>query len=90
MLCLKLNHSIIPFVRQKLSTQVEVSGVFFFRRYIQAFLSSQLLYRTGYFWLGLSDTAKTGTYAWDSGDNVMFTYWHNTHTGKIESTINMI
>ena len=50
-------------------------------RYLQSFLSSQLLYRTGYFWLGLSDKAKPGTYAWASGDSVSFTYWHNTHTG---------
>ena len=59
----------------------------YFRRYTQSFLSSQLLWRTGYYWLGLSDSAKPETYAWASGDSVLFTYWHNTHTGEIQLEI---
>ena len=71
---------------------VEISGHgwIYTCRYIQAFLSSQLLYRTGYYWLGMTDIDNPGTYLWVSGDSIKFTYWYNTHTGKITRTYSWV
>ncbi|XP_052254421.1 macrophage mannose receptor 1-like [Dreissena polymorpha] len=56
-------------------------------RILQAFLSSNLLvYTHGYYWIGLSDRARAGTYAWSDGSALAYTNWVNTHTGNERST----
>ena len=40
------------------------------------FLFTTFFPSLGYFWLGLNDRATEGTYAWDSGEAVVFTNWN--------------
>lgn len=54
-------------------------------RYVQAFVSSQLVGRKGNFWIGLTQSYDTGiTEQWTSGQEVRFTYWADEHTGARE------
>ncbi|XP_060558401.1 macrophage mannose receptor 1-like [Ruditapes philippinarum] len=55
-------------------------------RILQAFLSSMLVWKSGYFWIGMSDTVSPGTYKWLTGDSVRYTNWYSTHTGNERST----
>lgn len=58
-------------------------------RYVQAFVSSQLVGRKGNFWIGLTQSYDTGiTEQWTSGQEVRFTYWADEHTGA-SSNINI-
>lgn len=54
-------------------------------RYVQAFVSSQLVGRKSNFWIGLTQSYDTGiTEQWTSGQEVRFTYWADEHTGARE------
>ncbi|XP_053409086.1 macrophage mannose receptor 1-like [Mercenaria mercenaria] len=55
-------------------------------RILQAFLSSMLVWKSGYFWIGLSDKSSPGKYTWKTGDSVQYTNWYSTHTGNERST----
>ena len=39
-------------------------------------------------WIGLSDTAKAGTYSWNNKDTVSFTNWDKNQPG-LRSTLNI-
>ncbi|XP_070582570.1 macrophage mannose receptor 1-like [Erythrolamprus reginae] len=46
-------------------------------RFEQAFLTSQIGHHPEkYFWIGLSDVAKPGTFNWTNGDPIQFTHWN--------------
>lgn len=54
-------------------------------RYVQAFVSSQIVGKKENFWIGLTQSYDTGiTERWMSGQDVRFTYWADEHTGAIE------
>lgn len=55
-------------------------------RILQAFISSMLVWKSGYFWIGMSDKSSPGTYKWLTGDTVRYTNWYSTHTGNERST----
>jgi hypothetical protein len=54
-----------------------------FGRYVQAFLSSQLVGKTGSYWIGLSQDMSSGAIeSWANGFPVLFTHWAKSHTGN--------
>jgi hypothetical protein len=54
-----------------------------FGRYVQAFLSSQLVGKTGSCWSGLSQDMSSGAIeSWANGFPVLFTHWAKSHTGN--------
>ncbi|XP_050405448.2 macrophage mannose receptor 1 [Patella vulgata] len=55
-------------------------------RFIQAFLSAELINRDGVYWIGLSDRSNPGTYQWTSQDSLLYTSWESAHTGNENTT----
>ncbi|CAM4520728.1 unnamed protein product [Lepidochelys olivacea] len=51
-------------------------------RYEQAYLTSLIGLRPEkYFWIGLSDVEKHGTFKWTNGEAVLFTHWNSAMPG---------
>ncbi|KAL4229236.1 hypothetical protein ACF0H5_012275 [Mactra antiquata] len=55
-------------------------------RFLQAFLSSTMVWRRGYFWIGLSDINNPGSLNWTTGEPIRYTNWYSSHTGNELST----
>lgn len=56
----------------------------FLTRYEQAYLTSLVGLRPeNYFWIGLSDMEKQGTFKWTSGEAVLFTHWNSAMPGTL-------
>ncbi|CAM4522330.1 unnamed protein product [Caretta caretta] len=52
-------------------------------RYEQAYLTSLIGLRPEkYFWIGLSDVEKHGTFKWTNGEAVLFTHWNLAMPGR--------
>uniref|UniRef100_A0ABM5GNF2 Macrophage mannose receptor 1-like n=1 Tax=Pogona vitticeps TaxID=103695 RepID=A0ABM5GNF2_9SAUR len=59
-------------------------------RYEQAYLTSLVGLRSEkYFWIGLSDVAKPGTFNWTNGEKVMFTHWNTDMPGQHSGCVAM-
>lgn len=51
-------------------------------RQIQAFVSAELVYRSGAYWMGLKNAGgSNNTYVWVTNYAVDFTAWAESHTG---------
>uniref|UniRef100_A0ABM5GNH2 Macrophage mannose receptor 1-like isoform X2 n=1 Tax=Pogona vitticeps TaxID=103695 RepID=A0ABM5GNH2_9SAUR len=59
-------------------------------RYEQAYLTSLVGLRSEkYFWIGLSDVTKPGTFNWTNGEKVLFTHWNTEMPGQHSGCVAM-
>uniref|UniRef100_G1KWP1 Mannose receptor C-type 1 n=1 Tax=Anolis carolinensis TaxID=28377 RepID=G1KWP1_ANOCA len=59
-------------------------------RYEQAYLTSLVGLRSErYFWIGLSDIERPGTFNWTNGDKMSFTHWNSEMPGQSPGCVAM-